>query len=182
MSFRVANAQQEAAQAQAGVGQAEAGLASAKQARTQILAVAQAEIQGANANVEQARAGLAGALAGQQATRLVSPIKGVASGVTARAGEIAQPGMPLVTISSDVSTGGGRIEALVAVRLLPRLHVGQSARVVLDTRPNQPLAATLRSIASVAEPDGAPFASLFTLSRRPAPCASARCPHQPALI
>jgi multidrug resistance efflux pump len=160
-SFRVANAQQEAEQAQAGVEQAKAGLTSARRARTLILAVTQVDIRGANVSVEQARVGLAGAQIGEQSMRLVSPLDGVASGVTARVGETAQPGTSLVNV---VSTEGARVEALVAARLLPRLHVGQSARIVLDTQPDQPLTAVLSSIARVAELDGRTFRVTFRLT------------------
>ena len=163
-SFRTANAQQEAAQAQAGVEQAQAGLDAARKARTAILAVAQTEIRSANAGVEQARAGLTGAQVGQQATRLVSPVDGVVSGVTAHTGETAQPGVSLLNV---VSTVGVRVEALVTARLLPRLHVGQSARITLDTRPDQPLTAVLSAIANVAEPDGRTFRVTFRLTAPP---------------
>ncbi len=164
VSFRVANALQEANQAQIGVAQALAGVKTARDARAQILSIADADIRIAEAATEQARSGLASASIGQTMSRLISPINGIASNVNAHVGETAQPGQPLLTI---LSPSGARVEALVPARQLALLRVGQSARVTLDTRPNQSLPAIVYSIAGVAEPDGRAFRVTFHFTSPP---------------
>ena len=162
LTFRVANALQDAAQAQTGVTQAQAGLNAARQAKTQILAVADTDVQAALAGVAQARAALIGAQVGQQAARLTSPLDGIASNITAHTGETAQPGSPLLNV---VSSAGARVEALVPARQLPLLRVGLPARVVVDTRPDTPFDATVSAISSIAEPDGRTFRVTFRLNQ-----------------
>ena len=165
VTFRVANAQQELGQAQSLVTQARQGLQTAQAARTQVAHTADAEIRAAEAAVAQARAGLATAQIGNQSARLTSPISGIASTVNAHVGETAQPGVPLLILSS---ASGARIEALVPARQLSLLRIGQSAQVTLDTRPNQPLSAVLSAISAVAEPDGRAFRVTFRFTTPPA--------------
>ena len=157
-TYRAALAQQDIDAARAGVQQAEAGLATAKKVKVQITAVANSDIAAALAGRDQAEAGVSGAAALGQTARLTSPIDGIATSVTARIGETAQPGSPLVTI---VLPAGLRIEALVPARLLSQLRVGQKVRVILDTLPDHPFTASVNRIASTAEPDGRTFRVTF---------------------
>ena len=106
----------------------------------------------------QARAGVAAARSAQNAARLTSPLDGVATSVAARVGETAQPGIPLVTVATLADL---RVEALVPDRRLPLLHIGQPARIAVDTRPGQSFPVTVREIARVAEPDGRTFRVKF---------------------
>ena len=164
VSFRVANAIQEATQAQNAIAQAQDGLRTAQAARTQIINTADADIRAAEAGVAQAQSGLATAQVGQQSARLVSPLNGNISNVAAHVGEIAQPGVPLMTV---VSASNARVEALVPARQLSLIHFGQSAKIMLDTRLNQPLSAVVSAIANVAEPDGRAFRVTFHFSSPP---------------
>ena len=158
VSFRVANALQEETQAQTGVTQAQSGLKTAQSARIQINKTANAGIRAAEASVAQARTGLSTAQIGDQVARLTSHISGVATSISARIGETAQPGMPLLTV---VSSSGARIEALVPSRQLALVHIGQSAQITLDASPGKSFAALVSAIASVAEPDGRAFRVTF---------------------
>ena len=164
VSFRVANALQEATQAQNGVTQAQAGIKTAQSARRQIINTANADIRAAEAGVGQAKAGLANTQIGNQSARLVSHISGVATNVSAHIGETAQPGMSLVTV---VYAADSRIEALVPARQLSLVRVGQSARITLDTRPNQLFAAVVSALSTVAEPDGRAFRVTFHFTSPP---------------
>jgi multidrug resistance efflux pump len=164
-AFRVELAGRDVAAAQAGVKQAREGVATALQARTETLRLAQSDIQAAQAGVAQAEAGLSGAQSAAQFATLTSPLDGVVAGVGAHTGEIAQPGATLVTV---VAQSGYRIEALVTARQLPRLHVGQPAKVALDTRPGQTWTASLYAISSVAEPDGRTFRIKLRFEHLPA--------------
>jgi HlyD family secretion protein len=165
LSYRVALAQQDIAAAQTGVAQARQSVTMAQRARTETLAVAEQDIRAAKAAVEQARAGEAGAHDAAQLTLLTSPQSGIATGVIARVGETAQPGATLITITA---TTGDHIEALATARQLPALRVGQSAHVILDTRPGTAIAARITSIARVAEPDGRSFRIKLALLHLPA--------------
>jgi multidrug resistance efflux pump len=90
--------------------------------------------------------------------RLTSPLDGVVSSLAAKVGEMAQPGMPLLTI---VSLTGLRVEALVPARQLTRLRVGQDARVTVDTQPGKAFGVILKEMAQVAESDGRSFRVVF---------------------
>lgn len=164
VTFRVANARQEAELAQAAVRQAQSGLRAARQAKTQIIAVANADIQSAQANVAQTEAVLSGAQSGGQAARLTASLDGIASNVTARVGETAQPGQPLLTI---VSFADARIEALVPARQLGQIQVGQNGQARLDARPDAPMNIVVSRVSRVAEPDGRTFRVTFRLLRPP---------------
>ncbi len=163
-TYRIALAQQDVDAAQQGVQQAQQGLVTATRARKQTLALADRDIQAAAAAVDQAQAGLVGAQAFARSARLVSPLNGVVTGLQAHAGETAQPGVPLLTV---ISISDLHVEALALARQLPRLHPGQQARIVLDTRPESPLMARLDTISRVAEPDGRSFRLRFHLLNPP---------------
>ena len=158
ISFRVVNAEQELAAAQAGLTQANAGIETAKKAKLDILRVANRDIAAANAAVSQAQAGLDAARAARTAFRLTSPLAGSASEVGAAVGEIAQPGVPLVTV---VSLRGLYAEALATGRQLGRIHVGQAAQIGADSGSETPLSSVVREIARTAEPDGRTFRIRF---------------------
>ncbi len=163
-TYRIALAQKAIDAARAGVQQATAGLATAKKAKIQTMALADSDIAAALAGRTQAEAGVAGAVALGQTARLTSPIDGFATSVSARIGEIAQPGSPLVTI---VSPAGLRIEALISTRLLTLLQIGQKVRVSVDTLPDRAFSATVHRIASAAEPDGRTFRVVFQPQNAP---------------
>lgn len=153
-NYRVVLAQQDVDAAQAGVQQAQSGLQTALRARRESLAVADQEIQAARAGVEQAQAGVSGALLGAEQARLVSPLDGVAINLTARAGETAQPGTPLVSV---IDPSALHIEALVPARQIGLVRVGQAANVRVDTTPAKNVSALVSEVSPVAEPGGRAF-------------------------
>lgn len=162
--YRVALAEQETDLAQSGVRQANNGLKAALSARHQLLSLAETEIAAASAGVKQGQAGLIGAQSQADLSRLVSPMDGLVSAVTAHAGETAQPGVPLMTL---VSPRALHVTALALARQLPRLYIRQCARVDLDTRPARPLMARIDMISRIAEPDGRSFRITFALINPP---------------
>ncbi len=157
-SYRVVLAQQDVDAAQAGVRQAQEGVRTAEAARQQTLALAAQDIRAAEASLAQARAGATGAQAAVASAQIRSPLDGVAANVTAQVGETAQPGVPLVTVTS---LAGLCVEALVPARQLSYLHTGQAAQVTLDTQPGRRFPAIISEIAQVAEPDGRTFRVKF---------------------
>jgi membrane fusion protein (multidrug efflux system) len=161
--MRVAAAQRDLLATQQGVQAAQRGLSLAEQGRKQALAVADSEIDAARAVLVQAQAATTTAQSGLAQTRLVSPINGIVNAVTARAGETAQPGMPLLTV---VSLSGLRADALVPARQLSHLHLGQEARVAVDTDPGHTYPALVSEIARIAEPDGRTFHVRFHLTSK----------------
>ena len=161
--MRVAAAQRDLLAVQQGVQSAKAGLALAEQGRKKAMAVAASEVDAEKATLVQAQAGMATAQATLAQTRLVSPIDGVVNAVTARVGETAQPGMPLLTV---VSLSGLRADALVPARQLSLLHLGQAARVAVDTDPTHTYPALVSEISRIAEPDGRTFHVRFHLAAK----------------
>ncbi|MDW8206554.1 MAG: efflux RND transporter periplasmic adaptor subunit [Chloroherpetonaceae bacterium] len=152
--YRVALSRQDVETARAAVAQAREALRTAQKAHQRALAVSDAGIRAARAALAQARTGEANVQAAIAATRLVSPIQGVVSQLQARAGETAQPGVPLATI---VSLNDLRVEMLVAARQLPRIRIGQTGQVSVDTRPGQTFPVRVTEIAQAAEADGRSF-------------------------
>lgn len=159
--MRVAAAQRLLLAARQGVLAAQKGLSLAEQGRKQALAVGESEVDAVRAALVQAQVGTTTAQSGLAQTRLVSPIDGIVNAVTARTGETAQPGMPLLTV---VSLSGLRADALVPARQLSRLHIGQEARVAIDTAPGHTYPARISEIARIAEPDGRTFHVRFHLT------------------
>ena len=157
-SYRVALAEKDVEAARAGVSQAEEGVRTAESGRKQALALADQDIKAAEAGVSQADAGVSGTQVLQAQTRLTSSLNGIATNVTARMGEMAQPGVPLVTI---VTLSGLHLEALVSARQLALLKVGQAAHFTVDTLPGKRFSAFLSEIARVAEADGRTFRLKF---------------------
>ncbi len=113
--------------AHAGVRLAEQAVAYARKARGQALDVASADMAAAAAQSAQARAGVRQARASVGTDSIDSPITGVVTGLTAVAGEYAQPGMALMRIASPAARA---VEAPVSLRTARRLRVGSTCRIV----------------------------------------------------
>ena len=110
--------------------------------------------------LKQAQTGLDSARAAREQNQLLSPISGVISNVVARAGEVAQPGTALVNV---ISLEGMRIEALVLTRQLRGIHIGQQAKISLDTLPGKVFTSIITEISRFAEPDGRSFRVKFRI-------------------
>ena len=158
--MRVAAAQRTLQTAQQGVEAAQKGLNLAQRGRKQTMLLAAGDVDAAHAALVQAQAAVTSAQNGTAQTRLASPIEGVVNTVTAHVGDTAQPGMPLLTI---VSPSGLRADALVPARQLSGIHLGQEARVTVDTDLIKSYPAVVSDIARVAEPDGRTFHVRFRL-------------------
>ncbi len=137
--------------ARTGVRQAEDGLKSARKARIEALRIADRDVEAATAQLSQARTGKSLAAVQSGNSTLTSPLSGVATEVSARAGEIAQPGMPLVTIISPDSV---YIEASLPVKYAAVVRPGQTASVVVDTNSIDSLRAEVAKVVSAANDGG----------------------------
>ena len=162
--YRVAQAGRDVDAAQNALDQARDGVKSAQAARRQLIKVAEQDVHAAQAAFDQAVAGVNGARASAAQTHISSPIGGLVTAVSVRAGETAQPGAPLATV---VSLAGLRVDALVPARLLSLFQVGQHAEVSADTTPGRMFGAVISEIARIAEPDGRTFRVKFRLLDSP---------------
>lgn len=136
--------------AKAGVTQAQNALLSAYRARIEALRLASRDIEAANALVDQAAAALHGVKAQIGTGTIVSPLDGVVNGISVQAGEIAQPGYTLMTVTAP---GSLILQAAVASRYAAQLLPGQSADIIADTQPNHPFRGTVRQVLPVAAGD-----------------------------
>jgi RND family efflux transporter MFP subunit len=109
---------QEFDEAQARLRTAEATFEMAQSKRTQI-----------NAKIVQAKQGVESAGIVQTFTRIQSPFAGIVTEKPAQQGQLATPGMPLLTVEQ---TGRYRLEAPVEESLLGTIRVGQKVKVALD--------------------------------------------------
>ena len=109
---------QEFDQAQATLRGAEASMQMAQSKRKQL-----------EARIEQAKQMVESASIARSHTQLVAPFAGVVIERTADPGQLATPGMPLLTIEGN---GSYRLEANVEESMLRNLRVGQRAKVVVE--------------------------------------------------
>lgn len=136
--------------AKAGVDQARKGLRAAYAAKTAALKVADEDIRAARAALLQAKAQLAQAQAQVGGSVLRSPLDGVIADLTVHAGEMAQPGMPLMSV---VATSPVHVEADVPARYASRLKPGLAARVSLEGQVDLPLDGVLTQVLPIASSD-----------------------------
>ncbi|HEV2471485.1 MAG TPA: efflux RND transporter periplasmic adaptor subunit [Chthonomonadales bacterium] len=162
LTYSAALANQEVAAARLGLNSAKSALQNAVAEGKLEAKLGRAEIEAAGAAVLQARENLAAGRITLAATRLVSPIAGFVSDLSAREGETAQPGAALVTVMSRV---GAYVEALATGRQIPYLRAGRPARIAVDTLPGRVLSATLSTVSRVAEPDGRTFRVRFRVNQ-----------------
>ncbi len=104
---------------------------------------AQADILSAEAEAGRARAQLQEALANRKDLQIVAPFDGTVATRSAEPGEVVSPGTPIMTI---VSLGHVYLRAFIPEGEIGRVRAGQSARVYLDSDPNQPLEAVVSRI------------------------------------
>ncbi|MCX6361370.1 MAG: efflux RND transporter periplasmic adaptor subunit [Armatimonadetes bacterium] len=146
--------------ARAGVRLAEQAVAFARQARGQALEVAGADMAAAAAQSMQARAGVRQAQASVGTDAIVSPIAGVVSGLTALAGEYAQPGSALMRVTSVAAHA---VEAPVGLRTARRLRMGLSCTVVIGSGAAVP--ATVERVGPLVSHDGRTMLVRVALTR-----------------
>jgi HlyD family secretion protein len=104
---------------------------------------AQSDIDSANADAERARAQLREAAANRDDLNVVAPFDGTIATRSAEPGEVVSAGTPIATI---VNFNAVYLRAYVPESEIGRVRVGQTARVYLDSNPNQPIEAEVSRI------------------------------------
>lgn len=102
-----------------------------------------ADIQSAEAEAGRARAQLQEALANRSDLQLVAPFDGTVATRSAEPGEVVSPGTPIMTI---VDLSHVYLRAFIPEGEIGRVRAGQTARVYLDSNPQQPLEAVVARI------------------------------------
>ncbi len=148
--------------ARAGVAQAEDGVAAAKKAKTLAIQIAERDVEAARAMVEQARAGVTQARAQVGGSFIASPMDGIATEVTAKSGEYAQPGMTIATV---VAPEALTIEVAVSARYAAMLRPGAAARILADQAPETPIEAAVSEVLPVANADSRTFTVRIALPK-----------------
>lgn len=90
---------------------------------------ARLQLQTANEALAAAEAELARAQSERQYVRILSPVDGLVVARHRRAGDLAQPGTPLLTVESDSVL---LFETQVAERVVGAIHVGDAVQVSID--------------------------------------------------
>jgi RND family efflux transporter MFP subunit len=93
------------------------------------LEMAQSKRSQLDARIAQARQSTETARVMQSFSQIHAPFSGIVTGKPAQPGQLATPGMPIITIEQ---AGGFRLEAPVEESLLGTIRVGQKVRVALD--------------------------------------------------
>jgi HlyD family secretion protein len=131
------------------VAQAEAALQVAQTVLAQVQAPAQPEaVAVAQARVRQAAAAAELVNAALGKLSLVSPVTGTVSAQTIHAGEVAQPGAPLLTI---VELEHVRLVIYVPAGRIGQVKLGQQAQVSTDSYPGRGFTGTVTHINDEAE-------------------------------
>jgi RND family efflux transporter MFP subunit len=133
--------------------------------------------------LNQARAGLDTARAQRAYAEILSPVDGLVVARLKRAGDLAVPGVPILTVESE---RGLLFETFVAESQVAAIEAGQAAQISLDSLPT-PLSGTVSRVVSSGDPltrsyqvkivlpetpgllPGMYGRALFTLGQSPAP-------------
>lgn len=154
---QVAQARGALVQAQAALALAErnfqrfSSLFAEKAASELELDLARMQYEQAKGAVEQARGALEAASSVAQESRVVAPFDGVVVAKLVETGDLAAPGRPLLMLQS---ARGRKFVATIPESLFALLSpsLGQSAKVVLDSQPNQELFGKIAEIVPAADP------------------------------
>jgi len=92
------------------------------------------EIDAAQAGVEQAQAGVTSAQANLENGEIIAPISGVVTEQNAKIGQVASPGVSLVSI---IGNGGFEVDMGVAETDIGKIVLGDTASMTLDAFPNE---------------------------------------------
>lgn len=103
-----------------------------------------ADISAQQAQVEQAKASLDSARAKFQNAEIIAPISGTVTQFDAKAGELASPSTPLVSI---MSSGGYEVDAGVSETDVGKISTGDKAAMTLDAFPGETFAGSVFYIA-----------------------------------
>jgi membrane fusion protein YbhG len=131
------------------LAQAEAALQVAQTILAQVQAPAQPEaVAVAQARVRQADAAAALVGATLDKLQLLSPVSGAVTAQTIHAGEVAQPGAPLLTV---VDLDHVRLVIFVPAGRIGQVKLGQRAQVTTDSYPGRTFSGTVTHINDEAE-------------------------------
>ncbi len=141
----IASARTSIASALTALTSAETTLTSAKGT----LALAEAgstseSIAAQKAQVAQAQAGVANAQVNIQNAEIIAPISGIVTQQDAKIGQLASPGVPLVSI---IGNGGFEVDAGVSETDVGKLAIGNKVTMTLDAFPNESFAGSVFYIA-----------------------------------
>ena len=174
--LKSALAQKEAVQQQSNIVK-EKGKADIEAAHAKVVQ-AQASLDYANANsvqkpayeqslaalragVAAARAGLDSAKAKRADTILKSPLDGVVTGRYVDPGAVATPGQPIIAVQFIKQVW---VTIAVPEEVIPKIHIGQPAKVILDALPGRVFTASVIQINPSADPQSRQFTVRAVLS------------------
>jgi membrane fusion protein (multidrug efflux system) len=140
----VAVAQAKTAQSQAELQQAQAEAQGAKTAPQQVI-ITRAEAQSAQARVQLAKSALEQARLNLEYTSIKAPVAGIVSKKTVEAGQVVQPGQPLMAVVPQEDIW---VTANFKETQLEEMHPGQKATVSVDAFGGHIFNAQVDSIAS----------------------------------
>lgn len=125
---------------------------------------AQAQLEQAHAGQAQARAALAEARTMQGYTRLVAPFDGVITDKRVELGNLASPGMPLLTVEN---TGRYRLEGNVNENDIASVRIGMTALVTIESLAAETISAKVAQIVPAADPASRTFLVKLDLPHLP---------------
>ncbi|HVZ17366.1 MAG TPA: efflux RND transporter periplasmic adaptor subunit, partial [Terriglobales bacterium] len=125
---------------------------------------AQAQLEQAHAGQAQARAALAEARTMQGYTRLVAPFDGEVTDKRVEVGNLAAPGMPLLTVEN---TRRYRLEANVNEKDIALVRIGMMAPVKIESVTAEPISARVVQIVPAADPASRTFVVKLDLPNLP---------------
>lgn len=123
--------------------------AATAEAAAQALKAVEAKRAQVAAGVEQAESALDAARVRLSYTRVTAPFTGLITGKSVDVGDLASPGMTLLTIEDDQRY---RLEASVDVASAGPVGVGSPASVEVDALGSQPLEGTVAEVVPAADP------------------------------
>jgi len=118
-------------------------------------ALAVAELENAKTGLELTRAGVDAASFNAQRASIVAPDDGRVDKRFVEAGEVVAPGRPCFHMSGQ--SKGAVVRIGISDRDVLRVHEGDRATVTIDARPDQPIAATVSQVATVASAGAGTF-------------------------
>jgi len=148
-------------EAQAALNQAERDLARTERLHRDSVATLN-ELENAQTGVEVAAARLQAARFNRQYAVIEAPASGRILRRRAEAGEVVAPGQPILTLGA--SSRGWVVRVGLAARDVVRLAPDDSAQVMFDAHPHQPVAAHVTEIAEAADPQTGTFEVELTVS------------------
>ena len=121
---------------------------------------AEAMVETATARIHQAQAGLASASVTRRDALITAPNDGVITSKLVDEGNLASPGMPLLSMDT---TYGYRVDAILPENYFQEAKPGQSVRVTIPAFREEPVPGTIRTIVPAADQRSRSFLVKVTL-------------------